>query len=170
MGLNPNNSETTDDYRDLNAIGVEGATVVETPEPTGEQPHAVRVVPDTFSEAMEADVLVGALGDGYLPKPDTRVIIAYRPSEQPVVINTRYGQDDDSPTLSPGERVISHQASDATVRFHPDGTLGIDADTDVVINNGTKQAVTDVEASGTNADGGITGLDITRSPNVYLPE
>jgi len=180
MGLNPNESTTTDEYRDLNAIGVEGATVVETPDPTDDQPHAVRVVPDTFSEAVAADVLVDALGDGYLPKPDTRVIIAYRPSEQPVVINTRYTASDDNPTVKAGERVISHHASDATVRFAPDGTLHVEGDGDVeistgdtgnvVIDGGGVRAVTDVTASGTNDNGGITGLDITRSSSVYLPQ
>ena len=171
MGLNPNSSDSDGDYRDLNAIGVEGATVIETPSDTTStgNGHSISVVPDTLSEPITADVAVSQSGDAHLPKPNTRVIIAYRPSEQPIVLGTRYTIDETVPDVAPGERVIGHPDSDGFIRFTADGTIEISGDADVVINGGNKQAITDVQASGTNAEGGITGLDITRSDSVYLP-
>ena len=198
MGLNPaRDDEEQNEYRDLNAIGVEGATVIERPSVTnGEQPHAVRVVPDTLDESIVADVAVPATGDAFLPEPNSRVTIAYRPSEEPIVLNERYQDGDSPPTVSPGERVIGHPASESILRLKPDGgiviigetevtvtnttdavvqieddgTISVAGDTDVVINDGDTRAVTDVSPSGRNNEGGITGIEITRSPNVYLPE
>ena len=171
MGLNPTRDETSDDYRDLNAIGVEGATVVQTPDDmtSSGNGHGVKVIPDTMDDAITADVIVSQKGDAHIPEQNSRVIIAYRPSEQPVVLGQRYSVDDSIPDVQPGERVVSHPTSDATIRYTTDGAIKITGDSDVVINDGNKQAVTNVEASGTNEHGGITGITVTRSSSVYLP-
>jgi len=173
MGLNPSSNNTDgEQWKDANTIGAEGAVVTRATSHTAGDSvsHEVYVQPDTMETDVLADVGINQTGDVQIPTEGSRVMIAYRVTERPFVVAQRYQESDVVPDYEPGERVIGHPLSDAHVRLAADGTIHVVGDGDVVINDGNTQAITDVTAGGTNAEGGITSLDVTRSSSVYLPD
>jgi len=130
-------------------------------------------------------VLTSAFGDVSLPEENTDVIVLFGERDEAIIIGSWYPADRtvrkqiEPPEYEDGERVVGN-GSGSTVRIKQDGTMRLESmsgativlntDGEVIIDGGQKRAITDIEASGTNSNGGITGLDITRSPNVYLPE
>jgi len=181
MGLNPANNNETTSWKDEKRVGVEGAEVIRTSSHSkGDNVgHVVYVKPDLLDRTLPADVAVTQTGDITIPEEGSRVIIAFRPNERPVVLGQRYKQDDTIPEFEPGERVIGHPLSESHIRLAKDGSITIEgdggntiklaSDGSVTINDGSTQAIKDVQADGTNSNGGITSLDITRSNDVYLP-
>lgn len=199
MGLNPSESEDPDEWRDANAIGLEGATVTKTQSHSeGDNiSHEVYVRPDTMETDVIADVGINQTGDVQIPQEGSRVVIGYRVNERPLVVRQRYSSDDTVPEFDPGERVIGHPLSDSNIRLATDGSVTVTDDDgtsitldgsgaitltasdgtsvsldngNVVINGGNTQAITDVSAGETNDNGGITSIDVSRSPSVYVPE
>ena len=176
MALNAKGQQTTE-WRDVNAIGIETARVERSPirddtdddSENDDNEHVVYIKNSTLDQSTKADVGVTHNGDIQIPKEGSRVVIAYRPSERPIVLNQVYQPNEDLPNFVPGERIITHPLSDSTVHFKPDGTIAIDGDTDIVINGGSTKPVTDVTISSTNSEGGATSLNVDRSSNVYLP-
>jgi hypothetical protein len=130
-------------------------------------------------------VLASAFGDVSLPKINTDVIVLFGENGEELIIGSWYPADRISrgqislPNYEAGDRVVGN-GSGSTVHIEDGGTMRLESvsgvtvvlntNGEVIIDGGQKRAVTDVAASGTNSNGGITGLDITRSPNVYLPE
>lgn len=182
MSLNPQSSDDPIQWKDKKRVGVESATVVRTKEHKDGDTvgHVCYVQPNTLDQTIPADVVVSHTGDVEIPTEGSRVLIAYRPNERAVVIGQRYQKSDTVPPYKPGERVVGHPATDSTIRLRNDGTIVMTGDSgntvtlksngDIVINGGSTQAITDVTAKDTNSNDGITELEITRSPSVYLPD
>jgi len=180
MGLNPANNDSSTAWKDHNAIGVESAEVIRTQSHTeGDNvSHVVYVKPSTINETIPADVNANQVGDVQIPTEGSRVTIAYRPNERPLVVGQRYKNEDTVPEFEPGERVVGHPLSDSHIRLATDGSITIKGDAgnivelasdgSVTINGGSKNPVTDVSTS-TDADGHVTSISLTRSSNVYLP-
>jgi hypothetical protein len=181
MGLNPANNSDGTTWKDEKRVGVEGAEVIRTSSHTqGDNVgHVVYVKPDLLDRTLPADVAVTQTGDVTIPEEGSRVIIAFRPNERPIVLGQRYKQDETIPDFEPGERVIGHPLSESHIRLAKDGsitvkgdegnTIELASDGSVTINGGSTKAIKNVEAGGTNSDGGITSLNITRSDDVYIP-
>jgi len=181
MGLNPANDASGTEWKEENTIGVESAEVkrVQSHTDSDDVKHTAFVQPDTLERTIPADVGVDHVGDVHIPTEGSRVIIAYRTNERPVVLRQRYTKEDKLPEFEPGERVIGHPLSESHIRLAKDGSITIEgdggntiklaSDGSVTINGGSTQAIKDVQADGTNSNGGITSLDITRSNDVYLP-
>lgn len=181
MGLNPTKSKTQKEWKDTSTIGLEGAEVTRTEKHTqGDNiSHAVYVRPDTMEQDVIADVAISQTGDVEIPVEGSRVVIGYRPNGRPLVLDQRYNDGETIPDFEPGERIVGHPLSESYIKLAKDGsvtvegdggnTIQLQANGDVVINGGTTQAITDVSAGSTNSNNGITSLDITRSPSVYLP-
>jgi len=171
MGLNPSRDSNTTDWKDNNAIGLEGAVVKRTNSHTEGDTvkHVVYVLPDTMDKTVPADVGINQTGDVQIPNEGSRVMIGYRPNERPFVLAQRYKKSDTIPDFEPGERIIGHPLSDSYVKLAADGSVKVFADNNVVINDGQTKAITDVSAASTNSDGGITSLNIERSDSVFIP-
>jgi hypothetical protein len=112
-------------------------------------------------------VLTQAHGDYYVPPEQMPVVVAPRGKNDYSVVASAV-PNVQTPDLDPGERIISHPLSEAKVKFNADGTLDIVGDATVRINGGDQGAITDVQAGGTNSNGGITSLDITRNPDILI--
>lgn len=139
--------------------------------------HGVEVRPDGMERSVACVVAVGADGDVYVPPSGSDVVIGFRRRNAPVIVASEYTTDEQLPSTSPGERRLSHPLSDAEVYFDDSGVLHVvgDSGTEVTIQNGeihldgsSQGVITDVQAGGTNSEGGITSLDITRSSTVKL--
>ena len=91
--------------------------------------HHIEVTPDLYqSTHVTAEVLVTQRGDTYIPEEGERVFATRRTNGQPVVVGSRYGQEDDIPEFKPGERRIGHPPSDSHIRLKPDGTVRVAGD------------------------------------------
>lgn len=171
MTLNPNTDDETRDWIADETLALEGATVtrVRTHTSGDDVGYAVQVRPDTHEEPLIAELRADTRGDVAIPEEGDRVLVAYRLNGRPVVVGTRYTQDDSIPDFEEGERVLSHTASDAYIRFHSDGTLTVSGDggntielqTDgaIVCNGGSTRPITDVD---------FANKTVTRASDVYL--
>lgn len=112
-------------------------------------------------------VLPSVHGDYYVPPKNAPVIVSPMGRNDYAIIGAAIPETT-TPSIDPGERVLSHPSSKSNVRFNNDGTLDIYGDATVRINGGTQGAITDVAAGSTNSNGGITSLDITRNNNILL--
>ncbi len=179
MGLNPTTETTSERFNDI--IGLAEATVTDTETHTqGDgNGHYVLVEGDMFEGQEYAEVLATQKGDTNVPTQGDGVIVGYRRNGEAIILGVRYSFDETVPDFVPGERRISAAETDSNVTIAPDGTITltahgttveIDTNGDVIIDGGSTQAITDVSAANTNDNGGITSLNITRSPTVYLPE
>ncbi len=136
--------------------------------------HTVKVATPSSGQ-VEAEVLVGAGGDFYLPPVDSVVTIAYFADETPAVIGCEYKHLDIS-RLPGGERRIGHHGSNSHILLKNDGSIQITLDdsTTVNINNGTLSidggstpVVTDVTTT-TDADGHVTSVDTVTNNSIQL--
>ena len=170
MGMNAKGQQTSE-WRDVNAVGIETARVERSPtrSDSNDNQHVVYIKNATLEQSTKADVGVTQTGDVQIPEEGSRVVIAYRPNERPIVLNQLYTANDSLPNFEPGERIVSHPLSDGYVKLSKDGTIEVNADSDVVINGGSTKAVTDVTIDSTNSEGGATSLKVHRSSSVYLP-
>lgn len=112
-------------------------------------------------------VIPNVHGDFYVPPEGAPVSMLPVNKNQYAVVGAPIPVTE-TPTLEPGERVISHPVSGANVRFNADGSLDIKGDATVRINGGGQGVITDVQAASTNDAGGITALDITRDNNILI--
>ncbi len=178
MGLNPTTEKADQRFNDI--IGLAEATVIDANAHTqGDgNGHYVLVEGDMFEGQEYAEVLVTQKGDTNVPTQGDGVIVGYRRNGEAIVLGRRYSFDETVPDFVPGERRISAEGTDSNVTIAPDGTITltahgttvqIDTNGDVIVDDGSTQAITNVEAANTNSYGGITSLDITRSPSVYIP-
>lgn len=178
MGLNPRTDDSERRFNDI--VGLAEATVTQAePHTHGDgNGHYVLIEGDMFEGQEYAEVLTTQNGETNVPTEGDGVIVGYRRNGEAVTLGVRYSFDDTVPEFVPGERRISANGTDSNVTITPDGaitltahgtTVEIDTDGDVHIDGGTTQAITNVEAAETNDAGGITSLDITRSPSVYIP-
>jgi hypothetical protein len=180
MGLNPANNDRGTAWKDHNAIGVESAEVIRTQSHTqGDNvSHVVYVKPSTINETIPADVNANQVGDVQIPTEGSRVTIAYRPNERPLVVGQRYKDDNTVPEFEPGERVIGHPLSEAHIRLAEDGSITIKgdggntvelaSDGSVTVNEGSKNPITEITTT-SDSDGHITSITLTRSPNIFIP-
>lgn len=156
MGLNPFIEDTDEDqqWKDSNVIGIEGAIVTQTKTNTAsdDTAHAVKVIPDLVSSEIVADVAIGQTGDVCIPTEDSRVVIAYRENERPVVLGQRYTSEDTIPEFEPGERIIGHPLSDSYIKIDTEGKIRI--------NGGETGVVTDVD---------FTNDTVSRSEILFVP-
>jgi hypothetical protein len=179
MTLNPQNDDNAG-YIDESIVGVEGAYVTETqPHDAGDDvDHAVEVVPETFSGPTVAEILVDLRGDVCVPTEGDWVLVAYRTNGRPVVLGTRYGDNDNIPEFEPGERVVGHPETDSYVRLANDGSILVEADDgttiectsdgDIVLNEGQTAPIVDITTT-TDSDGHVTSIDVTRADGVFVP-
>jgi len=168
-GLNP----FTDDGRGSvtdSLLALEGGTVTQAPDhtPGDDVQHHVEVQLDMFEGAVIAEVLVDQRGDVAIPAEGDRVLVGFRVNGRPVVLGTRYGEGDDIPQYEAGERVIGHPETDSYVRLANDGTIYVESDGEVVVNDGEARPIVDVETS-SDGDGHVTSIDVTRADGVFVP-
>jgi len=172
------------EVRDVSPKSFERARVLAVQD-SDEGAHTATIKLYDSGSQTTAPVLTSAFGDVSLPKVNTDVMVLFGENEEELILGSWYPADRvargqiDLPEYQAGDRVVGN-GSGSTVHIEEDGTMRLEAasgvtvvlntDGEVIIDGGQKRAVTDVAASGTNSNGGITGLDITRSPNVYLPE
>jgi len=191
--LNPHSNDSLDTVTDDEVFGVESGSIVSTttPDPRTD----VSVEPTALSIAVGAELAVSVEGDAYQPTVGTRVLLAYRESGPPLVVNTRYGPED-APDVAVGERRLGHPTSDANVTFANDGSVTVTADSGatttlnadgdvtitasdgttvevtsngtVVVDGGSKTPITDIQTN-TDSDGHVTGIQTTTSSSVFLP-
>lgn len=170
-GLN-NNIERAQ-QRGITAI--EEGVVVSTSESDGSlSEHSVKVVTPSSGQ-IEAEVLVDAGGDFYLPPERSRVTVGYYPDETPAILRSEY-KDLDINRLAGGERRIGHAASNTHILLSQDGsaTINLDDGTTVTIDNGTLSidggttpVVTDVTTE-KNTDGYVTSVSTVTNNSIQL--
>jgi len=172
------------DVRRVSPKSFERARVLKVNAPT-EGFHTATIKLYESGSQTTAPVLTSGFGDVSLPERDTDVIVMFGENNEKIIIGSWYPIDRiienqiAVPDYEVGDRVVGN-GSGSTVHIEDGGTMRsesvsgvtvvLNTDGEVIIDGGQKRAVTDVAASGTNSNGGITGLNITRSPNVYLPE
>lgn len=104
-------------------------------------------------------------GDYYIPPKDTPVVVASFGKNDYAVVRTGIPEVE-TPTLDPGERIVSHPLSDSHVRFNKDGSLDIHSTNEVRINGGTQGVITDVET--TTSDGYLTSITLVREDSIKV--
>lgn len=178
--MNPLANNDIQTWKNGQNTAFEEATVFTVPTHTASDDvgHVIEVVSDTMDEPQIAEVPTPQSGDVCLPSEGDDVIIGYQTNGTAQVIGTQYENASNIPTFEEGERVVGHPASNAHVRFKVDGTVHIEGDagntvelqTDgtIVINGGTEQPVTDVTTT-KDADGHVTSISLTHSPDVFVP-
>jgi hypothetical protein len=177
MSLNP---QSRRDGTDERTEGIEGGTVTTVePHDTGdERSHECWVKPDSFEGDVRAEILSPAHGSVTIPEEGERVLVIHRRDDDPMIIGSRYEEDETIPAYDPGERIVSHAASDSHVYFRVDGsilvsghngnTIELKADGSIVLNGGTNNPVTDVSTT-TDSDGHVTSISLTKSSDIYIP-
>jgi hypothetical protein len=173
--MNPYDTGEPINYTQREVLAIEEATVVS---PASSMDSLVDVQPVTHDQTIEAEIGVAEHGDGSLPEREETVIIAYRVSDKPVIVQRFYEGDSESPTLDIGERILGHASTDSQIYFQSDGSIRLENDTGatvtlqadgtVSINGGTNSPVTDVTTT-TDADGHVTDVSVTRSTDILLP-
>ena len=128
----------------------------------------VEVTSIRYPTGVEATVNVNSVGDQILPPEDTSVLL-YEADDKDVRIVAILNELSDVQSITVGERVLTHPASDARVYFDETGTLHVDGDTDVIVNGGSTRPVTDVTTT-TDGDGHVTSISLERADNFYVPQ
>lgn len=142
----------------------------------------IKVRPFSTSSSSEkpftAKYRVDSYGDVNQPAVNDLAIVGYTRTTDAVVFGMWYGgRDSEAPEHEIDERVIGHRHSESDIRFKGDGTVTIQTngtkveitgDGDVIVNDSTTGAVTNVTAAATNSNGGITELNIERSDSVFV--
>lgn len=181
MGLNPKSESRSGSRNQRGPIRsiTTGTVTSAPPHVDGDNVrHHVEVSPDFTDQSYPAEVLVTQNGDVTVPQEGEDVFIGMRPDERVVVLGVRYNRNDDLPEYEPGLRRIGHNPTNSFIELQPDGTVHIENDAgttfelqpdgDVVIDGGTNNPVTDVTTS-EDADGHVTSVSTTVSPNIYVP-
>jgi len=142
------------------------ARVSTVPSTTTSGLYHVEVRSLQYPDGEVALLLPTVHGDIYFPREGDDVLVRERDDNTLVVLKA-VNTDVTVPSIKVGERVITHPASDARVYFEADGTLHVDGDVDVVINDGTQRPVVDVDTT-TDGDGHVTGITLDRADNVFM--
>lgn len=134
---------------------------------TEEGIYAVTVQESGIKTDSTIPVIPQVHGDFYMPPKSAPVSLLPVNKNRYAVVGAPIPVAD-TPTLEPGERIISHPVSDAIVKFNADGSIDIKGDTQIRINDGDQGIVTDVEIDSTNSYGGATSLNIIRDGNILI--
>jgi hypothetical protein len=145
----------------------------------GDGEHVVEVQPLGRDVSVPMEMPVMSTGDVNVPTDERiPVLFARRPGGDPVILSVLYTPESKIPDYEPGERVLGHPPTSSEIRFNADGTISITSengatvdvqkDGTLILNGGDQGVITDVSASGTNSNGGITGLDITRNTDILI--
>jgi hypothetical protein len=178
--MNPNNDDNSG-WRETEIIGLEGGvvTTVESHDPDNDnRGHVCWVSPDTYDGDELMEIGVSHHGSLVVPNEGQRVLFTRRNDTLPTVVATRYEEGEEVPAYEPGERRVSHPASDSYVHFYTDGsievyghngnTIELKIDGSIVLNGGTNSLVTDVSTT-TDSDGHVTSISLTKSSDIYVP-
>ncbi len=111
--------------------------------------HTVKVNTPSSGQ-IEAEVLVTAGGDFYLPPVDSIVTIAYYADETPAIVGCEY-KDLDIQRLDGGERRIGHNNSNSHIFFNKNGDIKIENDDGQVVQI-TSSGISITLTDGTTAD------------------
>lgn len=141
--------------------------VTSSPRGQSDGAHHVVVQESAAPSDEPLPVLPSVHGDYYVPPEGAPVIVSPMSKNDYAVIAGAVPATS-TPNIEPGERVLSHPESGANVKFNNDGSIDIHGDATVRINGGDQGAITDVQPGGTNSNGGITSLDITRNNDILL--
>lgn len=167
MPVNPQEAAEEEASDSLNYSFLKTARVTaSTPGQTAGAHHAFVQESQTESD-KPLPVLTQAHGDYYVPTEGSQVVTAPIDKNEFAIVASLVSPGA-KPSVDPGERVVSHPNSKASVYFKNDGTLEIWGDTQVVINGGTQGIITDVSAGSRNSNNGITSLDITRDSSIQI--
>jgi hypothetical protein len=164
---NPHENARVKSHSSLQYAFLRTGTVTSAPDGQSNGQHHVAVQEAGITSDGPLPVLPSVHGDFYIPPEGAPVTIAPTIENEYMVVGAPVPPVD-TPTLDPGERVISHPLSGAHVRFNKDGSIDIKGDATVRINDGNEGVITDVQAGGTNSNGGITSLNITRDSNILI--
>ncbi len=166
---------------------VEQGVVLSTAETNSKlSPHTVKVYTATQGQ-FEAEVLLSAGGDFYLPPVDSMVMVQYLVDNTPVVIGSEYIDVSHlSSRPAGGERIIGHPLSDSHIFFDTNGNITISGDDStnvniditggmsvdigggsLSINGGSTPVVTDVTTT-KDADGHVTDISLTTNNSILL--
>lgn len=129
--------------------------------------YAVTVQESGITADATIPVIPEVHGDFYMPPEGTPVSMLPIDKNRYAVVGAPIPVAE-TPTLEPGERVISHPVSDARVKFNADGSLDVYGDSVIRINDGDQGIVTDVEIDSTNQYGGATSLNMVRDDNILI--
>lgn len=155
-------------------LGLEGAVVssAQSHASGDDVGHHVQVRTDFFDDPVIAEVIVTQNGDTAIPEEGDNVIIAYRVNGIPIILGSRYANNDTVPDYTPGERRVSASASnDSYVRLLSNGEIHVNSDGPIIVNQGSTRPVTDVTVNTqTDSDGHVTNvsLDLERAQTVYM--
>jgi len=151
--------------------------VTSAPTQTENGQHHVTVAETRVPSDQPIPVIPPVHGDYYVPPEGVPVLVAYTGRNDAIVRGAPVPETEYQ-DIEPGERVLSHPLSNATVRFRVDGgvevvgdagnVVELDSDGSVIINGGTTRPVTDVQIASTNAEGGATSLSLTRATDVFV--
>lgn len=132
--------------------------------------HHVTVQESRVPADAELPVIPTVHGDFYIPPEGAPVTISPLGNNDYAVVGAPVPAVS-TPSIDPGERILSHPLSEANIRFNKDGTLDIHGDVQVTINGGTQGAITDVSVNTTtDSDGHVTdvSLNITRNNDILI--
>jgi hypothetical protein len=177
MSLNPQ-SRSDDAGGGIKYIEGGHVTTVESHTDGDGRGHVCWVKPDSFEGDVQTEILAPAHGSVTIPEEGERVLVIHRRDGEPMIIGSRYEEGETIPAYDPGERIVSHAASDSHVYFRVDGsilvsghngnTIELKADGTIVLNGGTNNPVTDVSTT-TDNDGHVTSISLTKSSDIYIP-
>lgn len=167
------------------SVGLDLARVVGT----SPENHAIAAQPitstgteQTKSTGENVAVTVPEHGDVAMPSVGDLVVLASFRADTKIVLGTFYDDAGDIPSVVEGERVISHDDSDTTIRLKPNGDVEIDAENNVIVDGGDVEinpdgavkidgggtnVVTDVETT-KDADGHVTDITIVRAQSTEV--
>lgn len=141
---------------------------VSSVESQSEGQHTVSVQRNGIVVSTDAPILNPVHGDYYIPPSGAPVMTVPSSRNNHNVIAT-YTPPVPTPSLQPGERVVSHPLSTASVKFNADGSLDIQGDAKIRINGGGVGVITDIDTT-TDSDGHVTSIDLVRNDNITLPQ
>jgi len=180
MDVNPHARQSTTEEQAVSRSHFSQQVVTDVPErvvDASDQPiHSLAVTNYDNANTDNIPILTNVHGDIHPPLPDTQVVIARRRGGRPLVLGTAYTTEDSLDPYVAGERVLTHQLSDAKVHFEPDGTLTVqngDGTTvtidgsEVSVDGGTQGVVTDVNTT-TDSDGHVTSISLERSDTLLV--
>lgn len=163
--INPQQASKETTRRGLKYAFLQSGRVTRAPDTTADGQHHVKVQESAAPVDQPIPVIPQVHGDYYIPPEGAPVITAARGENQYNVIGAAIPQVE-TPTISAGERIVSHPLSDAHVMFNADGSLDVVGDAEVRINGGTQGIITDINT--TTADGYVTSVTPVRDSNIKI--
>jgi len=165
--INPQQSAKDTSKRAVQYAFLNSGRVTSAPDTTADGQHHVKVQESAAPVDQPIPVIPQVHGDYYIPPEGAPVITAPRGQNEYDVIGAAIPQVQ-TPTISAGERILSHPLSNAHVMFNADGSLDVVGDAEIRINGGTQGIITDVQIATTNSNGGATSLNVVRDSNIKI--